>query len=85
LQQGLVVLGASELKPQSSNCFVSSFSIEPVVFDVYLFPIFPEQEKASKEQAAKDKAYQDAKRYQQRQEEILGFRKLPAQAPSQCM
>jgi hypothetical protein len=39
--------------------------------------VLPEQEKASKEQAAKDKAYQEAVRSQQRQEEINGFRKLP--------
>lgn len=45
--------------------------------------MFPEQAKASEEQAAKDKAYQEAIRYQQQQEEILGFQKLPAQAPSQ--
>jgi len=44
-----------------------------------------EQDKASKEQAAKDKAYQEAIRYQQRQEEILGFRKLPDQTPSHGM
>jgi hypothetical protein len=42
-----------------------------------------EQEKASKAQAAKDKAYQEAIRSQQRQEEINGFRKLPTRAPPQ--
>jgi hypothetical protein len=44
-----------------------------------------EQEKANKEKAAKDKAYQEAVRAQQRQEEFVGFRKVPARAalPSQ--
>ena len=34
-----------------------------------------------KAQAAKEKAYHEAVRSQQRQEEINGFRKLPARAP----
>ena len=38
-----------------------------------------EQEKASKVKTAKDKAYQEAVRSQQRQEELIGFRKIPAQ------
>jgi len=42
-----------------------------------------EQEKVSRAQAAKDKAYQEAVRSQQNQEEINGFRKLPARAPPQ--
>ena len=58
------------------------FSVE-LVDDISYFII--EQEKASKEQAAKDKAYQEAIRYQQRQEEILGFHKLPAQGPTHGM
>ena len=42
-----------------------------------------EQEKVTKAQAAKDKAYQDAVQSQQRQEEINGSRKLPTWAPPQ--
>ena len=38
-----------------------------------------EQEKASKVKTAKDKAYQEAVRSQQRQEELIGFQKIPAQ------
>ena len=50
---------------------------------VVVYLIYPpiEQEKAGKVKAAKDKAYQEAVRSQQRQEEIIGFQKVPAQAP----
>lgn len=42
-----------------------------------------EQEKANKEKTAKDKAYQEAIRAQQREEEFIGFRKLPARGTPQ--
>jgi hypothetical protein len=48
---------------------------------IYIFLL--EQEKASKAKAVKDKAYQEAMRSQQRQEEFNGFRKQPARAPPQ--
>jgi type IV secretory pathway VirB9-like protein len=51
----------------------------PSLWNLLIFLL--EQEKASKAQAAKDKAYQEALRSQQRQEENIGFQKLPAQAP----
>ena len=75
------VLNANELSPQSSNYFVSP-AFHNFLHGIYWWNYFLlEQAKAGKEQAAKDKAYQEAIWYQQRQEEILGFHKLPAQAP----
>ena len=50
---------------------------------ILIFMFLLEQEKASRAQAAKDKAYQDAVQSQQRQKEINGFWKLPTWAPPQ--
>jgi hypothetical protein len=51
------------------------------LFKLTLPPV--EQEKANKIKATKDKALQEAVRSHQRQEEILGFRKIPVRPPPQ--
>jgi hypothetical protein len=75
-------LDASGHCQQSSNYFVGVLRF---FFPILLLILFPplEQEKANKEKAAKDKAYQEAIRAQQREEEFIGFRKPPARGSPQ--
>lgn len=78
-----LALDASGHCPLSSNYFVGVLmEFFTLILLMILFSHL-EQEKANKEKTAKDKAYQEAIRAQQREEEFIGFRKLPARGTPQ--